>query len=217
MSTGDIVLRPLVAADVVAVDVLADRALSAFGTPAREPAEVRDPARVSWFQERIRHCARTDPDGAWVAEGGDRPVGVALALRRGALWFLSLLAVEPAFQSLGIGRRLLRGEPHRVDLDLLLSSTRLLVSRAGAGYALASDAGPRLLAATDPRTAAELLWACLAEATEAEVGVAHLGGEAQWAIDVVLRAGLSLGMGPSSCERGRLGPLAPYLPNGAFG
>ncbi|MHB8342528.1 MAG: hypothetical protein ACYDB7_15360, partial [Mycobacteriales bacterium] len=66
-------------------------------------------------------------------------------------------------------------------------------------------------------TAAQLLWAALAEATDDEVGVTPLGGEQQWAIEAALRAGLSLGMGPSSCEDGRLGPLAPYLPNGAYG
>jgi len=42
-----------------------------------------------------------------VAELDGRLVGVALGLRRGSLWFLSLLAVNTDLQAAGIGRRLL--------------------------------------------------------------------------------------------------------------
>ncbi len=37
-----------------------------------------------------------------------------------------------------------------------------------------------------------------------------------WAMDVVLTAGLELVVGGAVCVRGELGPLRPYLPNGAY-
>jgi GNAT superfamily N-acetyltransferase len=59
------------------------------------------------------HALATDPDGFVVAERerGSKPadvVGFASSVRRGGLWFLSMLFVEPAEQGQGLGRRLLR-------------------------------------------------------------------------------------------------------------
>ncbi|MCU1624190.1 MAG: Acetyltransferase family protein [Frankiales bacterium] len=56
---------------------------------------------------RIAHLQRTDPGGAWVAEEDGRVVGCALALVREGMWFLSLLMVDPAHQSKGLGKQLL--------------------------------------------------------------------------------------------------------------
>lgn len=56
---------------------------------------------------RFAHLLRTDPDGCWVAEQAAEVVGVGLSLRRGGLWFLSLLTVARGMQSQGVGRQLL--------------------------------------------------------------------------------------------------------------
>jgi GNAT superfamily N-acetyltransferase len=58
------------------------------------------------------HLLATDPEGFLVAEqplgdGGARVVGFASAVRRGAVWFLSMLFVLPESQAVGIGRGLL--------------------------------------------------------------------------------------------------------------
>jgi len=59
-----------------------------------------------------RHLLATDPDSFLVAEqaGADGPVRIvafASAVRRGAVWFLSMLFVLPEAQGAGIGRALL--------------------------------------------------------------------------------------------------------------
>src|SRR3954469_13794516 len=74
-----------------------------FGELISEPT----PAAVARRQRRVRHLLDQDPGGAFVACSGDRPVGAALALRRGDFWGLSLLVVEPDMQGRGIGRQLL--------------------------------------------------------------------------------------------------------------
>jgi GNAT superfamily N-acetyltransferase len=59
-----------------------------------------------WRRARVEHLLATDPGGAWVALDGG-VVGVGMALRREALWGLSLLAVEEAARGTGAGRALL--------------------------------------------------------------------------------------------------------------
>jgi predicted N-acetyltransferase YhbS len=102
-------LRPLLPADVVAADAVATAALRA-GAAVYEPAHPlleRTPEMVARGRHRIAHLQQTDPDGAWVAVDGESVVGVALSLRRGPMWFLSLLAVATELQSQGVGKRLL--------------------------------------------------------------------------------------------------------------
>jgi predicted N-acetyltransferase YhbS len=102
-------LRPLLPEDVPAADEMAFAALNA-GAEAYEPAHAsweRTPEMVERGRHRIAHLQRTDPDGAWVAVDGDSVVGIALSLRRGPMWFLSLLAVATELQSRGIGKQLL--------------------------------------------------------------------------------------------------------------
>jgi GNAT superfamily N-acetyltransferase len=101
-------LRPLRARDApVAFEVSRsafddlDRRLGAQPEAASDQRRARGEARVA-------HLATTDPEGCWGAwNGSDQLMGVALAIRRESLWGLSLLVVDPACQSLGIGRALL--------------------------------------------------------------------------------------------------------------
>ena len=90
---------------------------------------------------RFRHFVTNDPEGSWVAEVDGVVVGTALALRRESLWGLSLLAVEPSYQSHGVGRRLLDatlGYADGVATAVILSSEdpRAMRAYAVAGFDL---------------------------------------------------------------------------------
>ncbi|MBA2523424.1 MAG: GNAT family N-acetyltransferase [Solirubrobacterales bacterium] len=76
--------------------------------PANWPEpERRSPERAGPWCARMRHFIDTDADGCWVADQDGDVVGVAAAVRRGHLWFLSTLAVLPGLQARGLGRQLL--------------------------------------------------------------------------------------------------------------
>src|SRR6059058_3993807 len=176
-------------ADVAAADLVAYDALQGALPQLGETFEQR--ARRG--QSRVAHLLETDPGGAWVAESAEgRVVGVALALLREGLWGLSLLAVEPALQGNGIGRRLLDAALSYADAArgaIILSSTdpkamrryaragfalRPAVAAAGIvggaellvlgdrGFVVHCEGTPRLLAALDEEAAQALLRAALA-------------------------------------------------------
>ena len=100
-------IRLLRDADVEAVDEMSSRAMDEMDRTFGLTVPERDAARIALSRARIRHIAATDPEGSVVAERDGEIVGVALAVRRGSLWFLSLLAVRTGMQSAGIGRRVL--------------------------------------------------------------------------------------------------------------
>jgi hypothetical protein len=49
-----------------------------------------------------------------------------------------------------------------------------------------------------------------------DVDVSWLTSSQQWAIEVVVAAGLDLRPGGAVCLRGDVGPFRPYLPGGAY-
>ena len=106
-STADTVIRPLRDDDVVACDQISWHALSEVGEQFGFSMGVRDEARIAHGQSRIRHIAQYDPEGSVVAERDGEVIGIGLAVRRGNLWFLSLLAVRQGLQGGGVGRRML--------------------------------------------------------------------------------------------------------------
>jgi GNAT superfamily N-acetyltransferase len=115
--------------------------------------------------------------------------------------------------------RTVRGAPHGPDLEFIVQNgSRLLVAEGpeGSGYAVVWEGSPALLAATTPESATDLLWSCLAESDGDDVGVPWITDAQNWALPVVLRAGLSLSPAGPICVRGELGPLTPYLPSGPF-
>lgn len=115
--------------------------------------------------------------------------------------------------------RLVRGATHGPDLEFMLrTGHRLLVAddAAGRGYVVIRDGSPALLAASTPETAADLLWSCLADNSREPVEVHWITGAQNWAVPVVLAAGLSLSPAGPICVRGKLGPLTPNLPSGPF-
>ncbi len=118
--------------------------VEAFGDLARREGETPHPITDSVLvrsRARHRHLLKHDPDGAYVAVEGDTAVGCALALRRNDLWGLSLLVVDPATQSAGVGRRLLGaalGYAAGCDRAVILSSgdPRAMRAYATSGFAL---------------------------------------------------------------------------------
>jgi hypothetical protein len=95
---------------------------------------------------------------------------------------------------------------------------RLLVAERGTGrgYALLWEGSPAIVAATGPEVTTDLLWPCLAEGNGKAVEVRWITGAQNWAVPVVLDAGLSLSPAGPICVRGKLGSLTPYLPSGPF-
>ena len=115
--------------------------------------------------------------------------------------------------------RCLRGAAHGPDLEFMLGTARMLVVDGGhgRGYAVIEEEGIQLLGATTRETASELLWGCLAVSSPKNgLEVPWLTAAQDWAVRVVLDAGLDLHPGGPICVKGNPGPLAPYLPSGPF-
>lgn len=116
--------------------------------------------------------------------------------------------------------RQLRGAAHGPDLKNILSGgARMLVveEAGGEGYAFFHGDSLWLLGATDDSVAARLLWAYLAACDpESNLEVRWITARQNWAVRVVLAAGLNLHPDGPICVKGDPGPLAPYLPSGSF-
>jgi GNAT superfamily N-acetyltransferase len=105
-----------------------------------EPPAVPADAWVR-IHARHRHLVTNDPGGSWVAVEAGRIVGCAMALKRATLWGLSLLVVDPAAQSSGVGRELLDaslGYADGCDRLIIVSShdPRAIRSYATRGFQL---------------------------------------------------------------------------------
>ncbi len=115
--------------------------------------------------------------------------------------------------------RRVRDAAHGVDHEFLLRTHRLVVvdRSTGQGYAYVEQGGgAHLLAATNRRTATELLWECLAATTPGEQsGIGHLTAANPWAVDVGMAARMELHTSGYLATRG-MKPPAPYLPSGHF-
>jgi predicted N-acetyltransferase YhbS len=144
MTTGSPVavdIRLLRDDDVAAVEEMSSRALDDVDREFGLTLEERDETRIASAQMRIRHLAKTDPEGSVVAERDGEIVGVGLALRRGSLWFLSLMAVRGDVQGTGIGRRLMDatleyGKDCPVGMICASPDPRALRRYGRAGFAL---------------------------------------------------------------------------------
>ena len=109
--------------------------------------------------------------------------------------------------------RAVRGAAHGTDIDMMISNGRRLLVHDGGGFAVCAPNRVQLLAATDDRVATELLETAL---TEEDRTVDFLDAQQDWAIDVVLRAGMKVVPSGAVCVRGEPGPLRPYIPSGAY-
>lgn len=103
----DVTIRPMRAADIAVAFDISHTALAEAGRVYGWETRELDDAGRARGERRLVHALRHDPGGAFVAVRGDDVVGMSVAIRRGALWFLSLLFVATDMQARGIGRRLL--------------------------------------------------------------------------------------------------------------
>ncbi|MHB8295795.1 MAG: GNAT family N-acetyltransferase [Acidimicrobiales bacterium] len=120
----EVKIRAMALGDVAQAQETSYEALREAGRAYGWKMPELDEAARERGRRRIAHVLEHDPGGAFVAEAGDRVIGVALATRRGPLWFLALLAVATADQATGVGRRLL---------------ARAMTTLDGAGLICASD------------------------------------------------------------------------------
>lgn len=115
--------------------------------------------------------------------------------------------------------RQVRDSAHGVDHELLTMMYRLVVvdRTTGSGYAYVEPGGGcYLLAATNRRTAADLLWETLAASSPDErCAISHITPVNEWAVDVGMAARMDLGSSGYLALRGMKPPM-PYLPSGHF-
>ena len=114
--------------------------------------------------------------------------------------------------------RHVRGASHAADLPTLLSRPgAVLLVVEDEGFVCAVNGSPSLLAARTEAAAEDLLWGALRSGPRGgTVLFDYVTAENQWAIRVGLEAGLSITPDGPVLVRGRLGPLAPFLPSGAY-
>jgi GNAT superfamily N-acetyltransferase len=112
-----------------------------------------------------------------------------------------------------------RDAAHGPDHPLLAGMYRLLVvdRSTGSGYAYVHESGaPQLLAASNRRTAARLLWEAIASApADAPLEIAHVTPANEWAVDIGLEARLSVSTRGYLALRG-MRPPTPYLPHSSL-
>ncbi|HWE34834.1 MAG TPA: GNAT family N-acetyltransferase [Solirubrobacteraceae bacterium] len=114
--------------------------------------------------------------------------------------------------------REVRGAPHTAELEFALRDGGRLLRHGDRGFVVVNELwGVWLLVARDDESAATLLWAAIGEVSESERPlVTWLTAEQQWAVDVLLAAGLRLSAYGAVCVRGDPGPLRPFIPSGPF-
>lgn len=120
--------------------------------------------------------------------------------------------------TLDAASRHVRGASHARDLPTLLTrpGTILLVVD-DEGFVVARHGSPLLLAARTEVAATDLLWGALASGPRGgTISYDFVTAENGWAVDVGLEAGLALTPDGPVFVRGDIGPMAPYLPSGAY-
>lgn len=112
-----------------------------------------------------------------------------------------------------------RGAPRGPDHEILAGVCSMFVVDTGdrRGYAYLRGGRVMTVTATDDATASALLWRCLAQTCDEgiDVQVDHVTGNQQWAVRVIVAAGLSMSPAGPVFWRGRTPPAA-YLPTGAY-
>ena len=113
--------------------------------------------------------------------------------------------------------RAVRGAAHTPEVAFALRRGAQLLLVRGRGFAVAEvGTGVWLVAALDDAAASALLWSGLDLAGEVERPVRWITGGQDWAVEVVVRAGLQIHAYGALCVRGHPGPLRPFLPSAPF-
>lgn len=110
--------------------------------------------------------------------------------------------------------RFVRGAGHGRDLGAWLEAGATVLVHDGGGFGVRNGDEIKLVAAREPAVAAALLRTLLSQVREARVEFIAAGQE--WAVATVLDAGLELRPAGAVMCRGELGPMAPYIPSGAY-
>ena len=113
--------------------------------------------------------------------------------------------------------RKVRGAAYGEDLSNLLENGSRLLAYEDRAVAFVRDGHVQLLLARDEEAASLVLWAAVAGSPPGVTALLlFISGAQQWAIRVALDARLPLSPDGPLCVKGSLGPLAPFLPNGAY-
>jgi predicted N-acetyltransferase YhbS len=113
--------------------------------------------------------------------------------------------------------RFVRSASHLEDVGVMIASGSRLLVISDRGWAIARDGAPAVVAALDEEAATDLTWSCLATGEAgAPTHIDFITQGNDWAVALALDAGLSLTPDGPTFVRGELGPLAPYLPSGAY-
>ncbi len=188
--------------------VLLERALATFDgarggfiTASDDPRALRLYARAGFS---LRPCvvASGVPDRAALPAG--------LAVRDSGLGDVE--------RTVALDRAVRGGARPLQHAELLASGCRLRLAAGDRGYVVSDGTGlVQTLAASDPAAAQALMWSVLAEtAPGGEACLRWLGSGQDWAIEVAVRAGLTLAPWAPYFARGQLGTLAPFVPSGAY-
>lgn len=112
--------------------------------------------------------------------------------------------------------RAVRGAAHGPDVEVMARYGRMLVHPDGGFVALRGN-DIRCIAAHDVALARDLLRAALAAVPPGEeCRLDFIEANQDWAVDVVLEAGLELRPGGAVALRGDVGVFRPYVPSGAY-
>jgi hypothetical protein len=112
-----------------------------------------------------------------------------------------------------------RGAAHGEDLLAMLAGGSTLLVLPERAYAVTLGGQVRLLAATDEAAASAVLRGVFVRTQEEgeKAMVEWITARQGWAVRTCLEAGLELSTSAGPLfTGGELGPLAPYLPNGAY-
>ena len=135
------------------------------------------------------------------------PDAAGRAVELGAAGIELADAIWREVRGAGIGR----------DAPLMLAAGARLLAIEDRAVVIARGEHVWALAARDDEAAALALWAALLTAPPGSTAsIDCLTGAQQWALGVCVDAGLDLTPHGPLFTRGRLGPLRPYLPSGAY-
>ena len=113
--------------------------------------------------------------------------------------------------------RFVRGAGHGPEVPSWLEIGARAYVHDDGGFAVARGGETKVVAAREPGVAAALLRQVLHDAPPgADADVSFIAAGQEWAVGTVLEAGLSLCPSGAIMARGEVGPLAPYLPSGAY-
>lgn len=128
------------------------------------------------------------------------------------------LVSEGALDTVAAVDRSVRGTERTGDIDFHLRNGYQLLLAGTQGYAIITGGILSMLAAVDEDTAEALLRAAIARCPRGEsFNVSWVTARQQWAIRVLVAAGVPLFVHEAVMTLGRWEPDRPYLANGIFG